>query len=82
MLGEKKAYLFCQALLFAYLILLFLFSNAFDKNFIALSLTVILSGWLIFRSNFVKNEYYYFLYLDGILILQYLLLLLVSFISI
>ncbi|MBC7744469.1 MAG: hypothetical protein H7096_05145 [Flavobacterium sp.] len=76
MLGEKKAYLFCQALLLTYLVLLFLFSEAFDKNFFALAITILLSGWLIFRSNFVKNEYYYFLYLDGILVLQYLILLL------
>lgn len=80
MVGEKKAYLFCQALLVAYLVLLFLFSESFDKNFIALTLTIILSGWLIFKSNFVRNEYYYFLYLDGTLILQFLMLLFVSFI--
>lgn len=77
-LGEKKAYIFCQALLIAYLILLFLFSESFDQNFIALALTIILSGWLIFKSNFVRNEYYYFLYLDGMLILQFLILALVN----
>lgn len=82
MVGEKKAYLFCQFLLVAYLVLLFIFSEAFDKNFIALTLTIIMSGWLIFKSNFVRNEYYYFLYLDGTLILQYLLLLFVSLIPI
>ena len=80
MLGEKKAYLFCQALLIAYLILLFLFSESFDKNFFALSLTVFLSGWLIFKSNFVRNEYYYFLYMDGTLILQFLMLYLINLI--
>lgn len=79
MLGEKKAYLFCQGLLIAYLVLLFLFSESFDKNFVALALTIFLSGWLIFRSNFVRNEYYYFLYLDGTLILQFVMLVLVSF---
>ena len=81
MLGEKKALLFCQALLMAYLILLFLFNNGFDKNFIALSLTILLSGWLIFHSNFVRNEYYYFLFLDGTLILQFVMLVLVNNIS-
>jgi 4-hydroxybenzoate polyprenyltransferase len=78
MLGEKNAYLFCQALLGAYLVLLFLFRESFDKNFFALTLTIVLSGWLIFKSNFLKNEYYYFLYLDGTLILQFLMLLLVN----
>lgn len=82
MVGEKKAYLFCQALLIGYLVLLFLFSESFDKNFIALTLTIILSGWLIFKSNFVRNEYYYFLYLDGTLILQFLMLLFVSLIPV
>ncbi|NEU08717.1 hypothetical protein GZH53_10375 [Flavihumibacter sp. R14] len=81
MLGEKKAYLFCQALLVAYLVLLFLFSESFDKNFVALTLTILLSGWLIFKSNFVRNEYYYFLYLDGTLILQFLLVYLASHIG-
>lgn len=79
-LGEKKAYLFCQGLLIACLVLLFLFSDNFDKNFIALSLTILLSGWLIFKSNFIKNEYFYFLYLDGMLILQFLMLLLINLI--
>lgn len=78
MLGEKKAYLFCQGLLAAYLVLLFLFSESIDKNFIALTLTIILSGWLIFKSNLVRNEYYYFLFLDGTMILQFLLLALLA----
>lgn len=73
-LGEKKALIFCQVLLIAYLILLFLFSESFDKNIIALTLTIFISGWLIFKSNFVRNEYYYFLYLDGTLILQFVML--------
>jgi 4-hydroxybenzoate polyprenyltransferase len=74
--GEKNAYLLCQILLAGYLVLLFLFRNhGFDNLFFALTLTTLLLGWLIFRSNFKKNEYYYFFYLDGVLILQYVLLL-------
>ncbi len=73
--GEKNTYLLCQVLLAGYLILLFLFKDhGFDNTFFALTLTVILMGWLIFRSKFEKNEYYYFFYLDGVLILQYALL--------
>ncbi len=79
MLGEQKANVFCQALLIAYLVLLFIFSKNFDKNFFALSFTILLSGWLIFKSNLEKNEYYYFFYLDGILILQFLMLQIFSF---
>lgn len=74
MLGERNAYLICQGLLIAYLLLLFLFTTAFDRNFFALMLTIILTGWLIFKSNWKRNEYYYFLYLDGTMILQVLLL--------
>jgi 4-hydroxybenzoate polyprenyltransferase len=71
--GEKNAYLFCEALLIGYVILLFMFRyGGFSADFWALTLTIILTGWLIFRSKWEKNEYYYFFYLDGVLILQYL----------
>lgn len=73
--GEKNAYLFCQVLLAGYVVLLFLFrNNGFNNDFFALTLTVILTGWLIFKSKWEKNEYYYFLYMDGVLVLQYLML--------
>jgi len=74
--GEKNAYLFCQVLLAGYIVLLFLFrNNGFNNDFFALTLTAILAGWLIFKSTREKDEYYYFFFVDGILILQYLLLL-------
>lgn len=73
--GEKNAYLFCQFLLLGYIILLFIYrGNGFNTDFVSLSLTVILTGWLIFRSKWEKDEYYYFFYLDGVLILQYVFL--------
>jgi 4-hydroxybenzoate polyprenyltransferase len=73
--GEKNAYLFCQALLAGYMILLFMFrGNGFNVDFWALGLTVVLMGWLIFRSKWEKNEYYYFFYMDGVLILQYVII--------
>lgn len=78
MLGERKAMIFCQILLIGYLALLLLFSQSINADIIALTLTLILTGWLIFKSNLKKNEYYYFLYLDGTMLMQYLLLLLVS----
>ncbi|PWK76431.1 UbiA prenyltransferase family protein [Mucilaginibacter oryzae] len=72
--GEKKAYLFCQVLLAGYIILLFMFRQyGFNLDFFALTLTVVLTGWLIFKSAWQKNEYYYFFYMDGVLILQYAL---------
>ena len=74
-IGEKYANLFCQVLLAGHIILLFLYRNhGLTKDFVALSLTAVLAGWLIFKSKWQRNEYYYFFYLDGILILQYLLL--------
>lgn len=74
--GEKNAYLLCQFLLVGYLILMFLFQDqGFNPNFYALTITILLAGWLIFRSKFEKNEYFYFFYVDGVLILQYLLML-------
>lgn len=73
--GEKNAYLLCQFLLAGYLILLFLFkAHGFDSNFFALTITILLAEWLILRSKFEKNEYYYFFYVDGVLILQYILM--------
>ncbi|MFC0515863.1 hypothetical protein ACFFGT_16695 [Mucilaginibacter angelicae] len=72
--GEKNAYLFCQVLLAGYIVLMFLFrQNGFSLDFFALTLTMFLTGWLIFRSAWEKNEYYYFFYLDGVLILQYVM---------
>jgi 4-hydroxybenzoate polyprenyltransferase len=79
--GEKNAYLFCQALLAGYIALLFLFRhNGFTPDFFALSITVFLTGWLIFKSAWKKDEYYYFFFMDGVLILQYVVLVLVNLI--
>ncbi len=81
--GEKNAYLFCQALLAGYVVLLFMFRNGgFNADFYALTITVVLAGWLIFKSKWEKNEYYYFFYMDGVLIVQYLVLLLFNKFSI
>ena len=74
--GEKNAYLFCQVLLAGYIVLMFLFrNNGFSPAFFALTFVAILTGWLIFKSKWEKNEYYYFFYMDGVLILQYVFVL-------
>jgi len=76
-MGEKNAYLFCQVLLGGYVVLLLLFKNhSINHNFWALTASVVLTGWLIFKSKWEKNEYYYFFYMDGVLIVQYVLVLL------
>lgn len=77
-LGERKAYLFCMVLLMIYLVLLFLFTQSFDLNFFGLMITIILTGWLIFRSEWERNEYFYFLCLDGVMIVQYVVLLILN----
>lgn len=80
-MGEKGAYLFCQVLLAGYIVLLFLYrNNGFNANFLALTITALLAGWLIFKSKWKRNEYYYFFYLDGVLILQYIFLLAFNYI--
>lgn len=79
--GEKKAYLFCQLLLLTYMVLLFLFNNSFNADFFALFITILLTSWLIFKSTWEKNEYYYFFYLDGTLILQFIMLYIFNFMS-
>jgi 4-hydroxybenzoate polyprenyltransferase len=81
--GEKNAYLFCQLLLGGYLMLLFSFRNhGFNTDFFALTLSIILTGWLIFRSKWEKNEYYYFFFLDGVLILQYVFVITLNWINV
>jgi 4-hydroxybenzoate polyprenyltransferase len=81
--GEKNAYLFCQVLLAGYVALLFLFrNNGFSADFWALTITVVLTGWLIFKSKWEKNEYYYFFYLDGVLILQYIFVMICKSLSV
>ncbi len=80
--GEKNAYLFCQVLLAGYVVLLFLFkNNGFNPDFWALTITTVLTGWLIFKSKWEKDEYYYFFFVDGVLILQYLVLLVFNWLS-
>lgn len=74
LLGDKKAFLFCQFMLGGYLLLLVFFRQTVNLEVISLALTIGLTGWLIYKSNTEKNEYYYFLYLDGMMLLQYLLL--------
>ena len=81
MLGEKKAWIFCQALLVAYLVLLILFTQTINIDVIGIGLTILLTGWLIFKSNIKRNEYYYFFYLDGTMLLQYLILVLCAWLG-
>lgn len=72
LLGEKGALLLCQILLGTYIGLLFIFSNPIHYYTLALAFVTLFTGWLIFKSQWQRNEYYYFFFLDGTLLLQYL----------
>lgn len=76
LLGEKRAVLLCYGFLLLYLVLLFLPIHPFNRwNAAGLILSICLSAWVIFKSNPSRNEYFYFLFLDGMMIAQLLILL-------
>ena len=72
-LGEKKAYRLCFGLLLSTLLFSSFVSPLFSLEFIAISITILISLWLIFKYTGEKNEYYYFFFLDGLLILPWLI---------
>jgi 4-hydroxybenzoate polyprenyltransferase len=82
MFGAKKSYLFSLVLLILYVILL-LCSNLdhFNSHFWGSIVSVVLAALIIWRSKTSRTEYHYFLFLDGVLIAQYLLLLLFDWIK-
>ncbi len=80
LVGEKKAWYICMGFLIAYFGLLLGFSPIFSPTVIALALSLILTAWLIFKSRIERNEYFYFAYLDGTLILQSVLVYLANII--
>jgi len=72
LLGGKKSLIFCQTLLILYIIILLVFVDQVSFATIGLVLVTLVTSWLIFKSKWEKNEYFYFLFLDGTLILQFL----------
>lgn len=76
--GEKKAWMICLAMLLGYLALLIFFTRSINADVLGIALTISLTGWLIFKSGLKKNEYYYFLFLDGTMLLQWLILALIA----
>ena len=71
-IGEKNALLLCQLLLLLYVSFLILFTESINPSATALISVTILTSVLIANSTFKKNEYFYFLYLDGTLLLQFI----------
>ena len=82
MYGVKTAYKFAIALLLVNLALGFGFKSLiFDDKFLASVIPPVLAIFLITKSGLRKNKYYYFLYLDGVLIVQYLCFLVFDFLK-
>lgn len=79
--GERKSLILCQILLFTQLLIMIIFFQRFDANFWAFFFSTLITGWLIFRSKWEKNEYYYFFFLDGTMILQLALIQIFNIIS-
>jgi len=71
-LGPRKANQLCQLLMAAHIFLLIVFVDRIDLPALGLIAVTLLAAWLVFKSRWEKNEYYYFLFLDGTLILQFL----------
>lgn len=82
LLGETKAYFLCQVLLILSLLLGISFSLNYNAVAGAILLSTIISAWLIFRSKWEKNEYYYFFFLDGVLILPWVFVQLLQVLSV
>jgi 4-hydroxybenzoate polyprenyltransferase len=79
MIGEKFSKIFCALIMVLCMILFYFYdSHRNFEVFVALSITLALTAFLIFKSSIKKNEYYYLFVLDGMLIVQYLTVLAVK----
>lgn len=81
LIGRKKSLLLSLFLLILYIILLLLFADALNLTIVGLIVATLITGLLIFNTKLVKSEYYYFLYLDGTLFLQFLIVWMVNNLS-
>lgn len=72
LIGKENSIRLCQILLIAYTLFLFIFADTISREIIALGLIALLTNFLIFNTKLKKNEYYYFLLLDGTLLLQFI----------
>lgn len=73
LIGQNNSYILCLAMLFTYLLLLFKFSPNSPALTGALGLSIGVTALLLLQSKKQKNEYFYFLLLDGTLLFQYLI---------
>ncbi len=72
LLGTQKSELICQILLALSIILFGIFSRFTGEIFSVNLLITAFAGWLIIKAQWQKNDYYYFLCLDGLLILPWI----------
>lgn len=73
--GTKNTNILSVILLIINVFILSVLNNkGFGNYFFASLLSILVTVWIIFNTSFKKSPYYYFLFLDGILIFQYLLL--------
>lgn len=75
LLGERKARYVSQACLIGCWILLLLLTRGITPHFIGLGASLILTHYIVNQSSKSHNEFYYFFYLDGLMIFQLLLVL-------
>lgn len=77
MYGAKKANLIAVFLLIVCVFILVMFNHkGFGNYFFASLISILVAVWLTFKNQNKNSVYYFYLCLDGILIAQYLLLLL------
>lgn len=72
LIGKQKSEQLCQLLLVLSVILFASIYRFFNEILMVNFLITAIAEWLILRAKWQKNEYYYFLYLDGLLIMPWL----------
>lgn len=82
MLGQRVAMGIAYGFVGIYLLLLvLLWPLLHQMDLLALTLSILLSAWVIAQTNAGKNEYFYFLFLDGMLLVQFFILRLLSMLA-
>ena len=72
-LGESKSYLISQLLLVGCMALTTFQFSPYEPALWTLNFSTLIASLLVFKSQKKRNEYYYFLFLDGVLLLPWLL---------
>jgi 1,4-dihydroxy-2-naphthoate octaprenyltransferase len=81
LIGKRNSMHLIRILLVIYTLLLFIFAENITGEALALALVTLLTYALIFDKTVKKTEYYYFLLLDGMLLLQFFGVWMVNYLS-